>query len=265
MAAHEMSFGPEGRWAGRLTRRPLPVDPSIDRLSGEERSLLAGVWLGRAASERRVADAFVVIEGALVALGTTTDLTRLAARAVDDELRHAEISRVVASRYAGRELDAPPRIVLTVPAHPRASERLRHVLHVVGQCCVNETIASAFLEATLAQVEAPLAAAALRELLADEIDHGRIGWAVLASVDAVTRAAVAGRAPAMAVATLRMWRASPRSYFEREPFPQHGAPPEAVVEAAFSAAFRDLVVPGFEALGLDVERLRVWAERGMPT
>jgi len=171
----------------------------------------------------------------------------------------------VASRYAGRELPAPPLLTLTFPAHRSAHARLRHVLHVIGQCAFNETIASAFLEATLARAEAPLAAAALRELLADEIDHARIGWALLASVDAPLRREVEGWLPKMAVANLRMWREAARPYPDDPKLAAHGAPTSADVEAALRMAFRDLVVPGFEALSLDTRELHAWLARGAPT
>lgn len=265
MAADEMNIRAEGRWRGKLTSRELPQDPSIDELPDAARAALADVWLRRAASERRVADAFVVVEGALTALGAGDELCDLARRAVDDEFRHAELSRVVASRYAGAELDAPPRLALTVPGHPGATESQCRVLHVVGHCCVNETIASAFLEVAFAGATAPLANAALRELLSDEIDHARIGWALLASVDVATRAVVARRLPSMAAATLRLWRTSPRGYHEGSLLAAHGVPSESAVEHAFGVAFRDLIVPGCEALELDVARLRAWVGEGAPT
>jgi len=89
MAPYEVSA--HGRWSGRLTRRPLP-EGEID-LAPEAREVLAEIWLGRAASERRVADAFVVVGDALAALGADAALRDLAGRAVDDEMRHAELSR----------------------------------------------------------------------------------------------------------------------------------------------------------------------------
>src|SRR5262245_23066938 len=141
----------EGRWAGRLTSRPLPEhDAELDALSPEQRSQLAAIWLARAGSERRVADAFEVVHAALVELGSEPPLQALAARAVDDEHRHAELARLVASRFAGRELDPPARLTLAVPEHRDASERVRRSLHVLGHCAMNETFASAFLEAALA-------------------------------------------------------------------------------------------------------------------
>lgn len=265
MAADEVRIRSDGRWHGRLTSRELPSDSSIDDLPDTARAVLSEMWLGRAASERRVGDAFVVVERALRELGASDGLRELARRAVDDELRHAELSRIVASRYAGAELDAPPLLALDVPEHRGATESERHLLHVVGHCCVNETIATAFLEVAIAGTTAPLAAAALRELLSDEVDHARIGWAVLASADACARSSVAHRLPAMAAATLRLWRTSPRGHSAGELLPSHGMPSDAAVEDAFKIAFRDLIVPGCEALALDTARLRSWVAGGAPT
>jgi hypothetical protein len=268
MVPDQVALRADGRWAGRVTSRPLPADdPAIDALPEVDRALLAGVWHARAASERRVADAFVVIARALRALGADPALVTLADRAIDDEMRHTELSRVVASRYAGEDLPLPERLALAFPRHARASDRLRHVLHVVGQCCLNETIASAFLEAALAHARAPVATAALRELLSDEVDHARLGWALLASVDGATRAEVTAWLPAMAVANLKMWRDAPRTYPDRgrADLAAHGAPPAELVEDALRMAFRDLVIPGFEALGMPVPAVRTWLDDGAPT
>lgn len=255
----------DGRWRGSVTSRPLPDDDTIDELSSAERLTLADVWLGRAASERRVSDAFAVVRAALDALGATQDLIALATRAVDDEMRHAELSRVVASRYAGRPLAHPPLLLLTVPPHEGASEQLRHVLHVVGQCCFNETIASAFLEAALIETTAPLSRAALRELLSDEIDHARLGWGLLASLDESMRRNVERWLPAMAITNLRMWREAQRTYASEERLAEHGAPRADAVERALIMAFRDLVIPGFAHLGLATQPIREWLDVGAPT
>jgi hypothetical protein len=264
LASDEVSAN--GRWGGKLTSRPLPEsDHEIDALEPEERSIVSEVWSGRAASERRVGDAFVVVRDALVAIHAAPALIELATRAIDDEMRHAELSRRVASRYAGRELAPPPVLPLTVPQHARADARLRHVLHVVGQSCFNETIASAFLEAALAQARAPVAMGALRELLSDEVDHARIGWALLASADAATRRDVEPWLAGMAVANLRMWREAPRTYPDGGSLGAHGVPSVAVVESALVAAFRDLILPGFETLGMNVDAMRAWLESGAPT
>jgi hypothetical protein len=58
----------------------------------------------RSAMERRVGDSFEVVAAALERRGAARNLIDLAHRAIDDEYRHEELSRVVASRYAGRDL-----------------------------------------------------------------------------------------------------------------------------------------------------------------
>lgn len=266
MGPDEVGIRPDGRWGGKLTSRPLPdEDEDIDRLAPEERAVISEIWSGRAVSERRVADAFVVVRDALGALEADPSFVALATRAIDDEMRHTELSRRVASRYAQRELPPPPALPPSVPRHERAGERLRHVLHVVGQCCLNETIASSFLETTLSAAKTPLATSALRELLSDEVDHGRLGWALLGSVDDRTRREVEPWLPSMAIANLRMWRTAPRRYPEGARIAAHGLPSEAVVEAALLRAFRDLIVPGFEHLAMDTAKLRAWLDAGAPT
>ncbi len=256
----------DGRWGGKLTSRPLPeAEETVHALTDVERSELAEVWLGRAASERRVADAFVVVRDALVALHADSAMIALAARSIDDEHRHAELSRLVASRFAARALDSPPPLPLAVPSHARASESLRHTLHVVGQCAMNETLASAFLEASLEQTEGVMARVALRELLSDEIDHARLGWAHLAACSEKTRSEVAPWLLGMAKGNLKMWRTSPRPYPSSARLHAQGAPSAHTVEDALLSAMRDLIIPGLARLALPTEALRAWLAEGAPT
>jgi hypothetical protein len=267
VATPRIEHGPAGRWSGRLTKRPLPDDdPSIDELPYDDRRSIAAVWLHRAAMERRVADAFEVIRNALRRRNANAPLVELAVRAIDDEYRHAELSRVVASRFAGAELEAPPRLLLELPKHAGASRELRDTLYVVGQCVLNETTASAFLEACLVHARGAVARAALRELLSDEIDHGRIGWAYLASLSDSARAEVARWLLPMAFLNLRTWREqSPDDPRHRAAWTLHGVPPADVTHAALVDALHSLVVPGLEELRMPTCELRAWLDDGAPT
>jgi rubrerythrin len=183
-------------------------------------------------------------------------LVELASRAVDDEQRHAALSLEVASRYAQKELRAPAPLVLEVPKHAKADPGLRQTLHILGHCTMNETIASAFLEAAYDAATAPLPRAALRELLSDEIDHARIGWAHLASLSAEERRAVQPWLPGMLVANLQMWRETPRGHVSDPELARvlagHGAPARNQVESMTETAVRDLIEPGYARFGLRV-------------
>lgn len=255
-----------GRWGGRLTRRPLPErDDDIERLSDAQRKELVTVWLGRAQSERRVADAFRVIHAALRERTKNAELIALAERAVDDEHRHAELARRVASRFAGQELEPLPPLALSVPEHPDVSEELRHTLHILGHCAMNETFASGFLEATLDLTRASLARAAVQELLADEIDHARIGWAYLAELESEERRELDAHLPSLVAANLRMWREAPRAYPEDPELHRHGAPPAEVAESALVGAIQGLILPGLGHFGLSIGRLQRWVAQGART
>jgi len=260
-------YCPEGRWGGRLTQRPLPAtDPAIDALPSAVRRKLAGIWLSRAAMERRVADSFAVVHAALSRRGAPEPLVRLAWRAIDDEHRHAELSRVVASRFAGRHLCGPPRLELVVPEHAGASAELRDTLHIVGQCILNETTATAFLETCLAHATGTLARHSLRELLSDEVDHGRIGWAYLAGTPAATRRNVGRWLLPMAYLNLQVWMEE--SPIEVEPLPvlgAHGAPRGELIHAALIDALHSLIVPGLRELDVPTQPIERWLSEGAPT
>lgn len=267
VAMAELEISQSGRWGGRLTRRLLPTsDPLIDALSLEDRSTLAGIWLGRAAMERRVGDAFEVVRNALLRLGAASELVDLAARAVDDEARHTELSRVVASRFAGRELGLPEQLWLEVPKHKGASRALRDTLHVVGQCVLNETTASVFLECCLRHARGSLVTSALKELLSDEIDHGRIGWAHLASLEPRVRNEVAPWLLPMAYLNLRTWREyTPQEAPTSEVLAAHGAPSAKLIDEALVGALTELIVPGLQELGMVTAPLEGWLEAGART
>lgn len=257
-------YGPAGRWGGRLTKRPLPEhDASIDALSAPARRELSGIWLSRAAMERRVADSFTVIAGALRRRGAPAEMVELADRAIDDEYRHAELSRVVASRFAGRELAPPPRLELAPPVHAGASPELRDTLFVVGQCVLNETTATAFLEVCLAKATGALARRALQELLSDEVDHGRIGWAYLATQSAETRREVGRWLLPMAYLNLRVWKEE--SPYDPQYLPEleaHGAPPAEAIHEALVDALRTLIVPGLHELSVPCAAVERWLDQG---
>jgi hypothetical protein len=249
-----------------LTRWPLPDgDASVDRLGDEDRRTIAAMWLGRACAEGRAAFSFQVIAEALAARDAEPELRAVAVRAVDDERRHAEICRRVASAYAGRELEQPSPESVQPPEHAGADASLRATLHVVGMCAINETTGSAFLETCRARATGRLVRAAFRELLADEVDHARIGWAHLASprVGAEGRAGVGAWLPAMLAANLRQWRNRP-PLPARATLAAHGCLSWAEVDAAVLGAMRELILPGFEHVGVDVTGARAWFEAGAP-
>ena len=240
--------------------RALPDrDETIEALAPATRGLLADLWQRRAVSELAAGEAFAVVEAELIALGADAAVLKLARKAVEDEPRHSELCRRLAESY-GAALVAPaepPPIEL--PRLDPADPELRRHLLVVAMCCINETIACAFVEACLQAAEGPLIRAIHREHLSDEIDHARIGWAHLASprVDTGVRAAVSRWLPRLLEANVRHWEERLRLLPEAG-VPGHALPPVAELIAAAHHAVDTVILPGFDHVGVDTAAARAW-------
>jgi hypothetical protein len=268
----------EGRWGGAATQRPLPDDASLSSMDPGAREAMLQVWWSQAATERRVAHSFSMVHAALLRLQADPGLASIAERAVDDEHRHAALCMQVAERYqaagiptgacAAVPLVAPADLPFEPPTHPEArSARVRDALHVVGQCVFNETLASAYLSASLENAKTPLARAALRELLSDEIDHARVGWAYLSTLPSDLRSDMEDWLLPLAISNLREWRSitAPRApTVSVSDLAEHGLPSKSVVEDALLTAVRDLILPGL-AQGLRTASMAHWAASGAPT
>jgi hypothetical protein len=259
-------LSPHGRWGGAATQRPLPlVDDEIAQMPKAQRERIARLWWCQAATEERVAHSFKVVHKALVFVEADAGIVATAHRAIDDEYRHAALCMQVASHYLGHTPQVPKPLAFAHPTHPEArTERVRRALYIVGQCVFNETFASAYLAASLECATHPVARAALRELLSDEIDHARIGWAYLSSMPGDLRAELTEWLLPLAIGNLRVWRALslPTELASAE---GHGIPKHMQVEEALVSVLRTLIVPGLSHAGLSSNKLAQWAEDGAET
>jgi hypothetical protein len=220
----------------------------------------------RSALELAGAAAFTGVARALLELRADSAILELSARAILEEMRHSEIYRLLATSYAGREIDRPRPGPIEWPAYDGAEPGLRPVLIVVGMCAINETMACAFLELCLKGATAPAVRDGLREVLGDEIRHGRIGWTWLASagLSAADRSAIGRYVMPLLRTQVRSWRAQIGTV-PGPAVPEHGCPAGAEIETAMLASVGDLVLPGFEHLEIDVNAARAWLAAGAPT
>lgn len=223
-----------------------PLD--VSGLSPELRADIGWHWARRSESELTSGVVFANISLALLATGVTPEIAFLAARAHSDEVRHAEICRHVATRYLGADVPFPRPRQVEKPAPTPSQARLAATLHVVQNCCFNESVAMVFLRTCLDQAEHELVRLALRELMREEVDHSRVGWAHLSSV-AVTEAdrdGVARAVPRFIDDMRQLWLTDPGPPVP----PGHGVldPPELarVVEEALD----ELILPGLEHCGV---------------
>lgn len=235
----------------RRARRLPARDATIERLSAEQRAELGRVWQKRASSELSVAGEFALLARGFFSEPATPEVRALLARAIQDEATHSEICRAVAARYAGSPVEVPVAERAEPIPFGHAGPRISLLLELVLLSCCSEVVATFWLREALSSTRAPLARAATRELLADDIDHARIGWAHLSSsaVSATDRAHVAAALPTL----LRITHASWCGIAERPEafFAEHGCPGRSVAKRSFFAAVEGVILPGMTHVGID--------------
>lgn len=226
-------------------------------LSSDAREGLAAHWRRRAASERRIGLGFVQIAARLRDLGAPSELVLWAERSADEEVAHADLCRRLVAFYSGVDEAPGPAPVVEVPEFGSGDPRLELALLVLGTCCINETLATAYLSLCLDLAAVPFAAQANRVHLREEIQHGRLGWALLASpwVDADLRRALVPCLPGMLAANVPLWL-RPDPFVPSEGLPAFGHPSHAVQCETIRRAVEEVVVPGFAHVGLDVSHIR---------
>lgn len=239
----------------RLTRWEMPDhDASIRQLTDDERQCVADVWAGRCVSEAGAVAAFAHIVESLEVMEAPAAVVSLGRRAIADERRHIEICRRVASAYEGVSLSSPAPRTIQPPVYDDGDCLLQALLRVIGQCCLNETTACAFARQCRLIAKAPLVRAALREILADEVDHARIGWAALASAPAALRQRVAVWLPQLITSHLAGWRVA--AVKSSAALIAHGIPATREAAQIVSGTMDDLILPGFAALGVPLQSRR---------
>lgn len=231
-------------------------DPLIDALPSGLRREVADTWERRAHEELKVAAAFSVLTRELLEVGADRSVLAAASRAVNDEVRHAEVCRCLASKYRGTDVSWPAEVVVE-PSSRGDERRMRTTFHVVVLCCVNEAIATTFLGESLDGARSPSARAAVGELLGDEVEHARAGWTYLATQPRAMLAAVEANLVTLVEPVWKSWWDADRVTL-LQGAPEHGVPSVATMRGCVASALREIVAPGFAQLGLDVGPLSSW-------
>jgi hypothetical protein len=224
-------------------------DRTVGALPDRDRIAVARHWQRRAQSELEVGSAFRAMRVRLRDARVADSLLAMLERGAEDEERHAAICARLAAVYGGRSIAMPDVGDVPLPCFGVEDEALENALLVTGMCCINETIATAWLAACLAVATSPLAIAANRIHLADEIGHARFGWAYLASVPESTRLALAPCIARLLDANVPGWERDDPA-LPREGIPAHGQLSAEASRAAVREAVRDLVVPGLAHVGI---------------
>src|SRR5262249_44451244 len=124
-------------------------------------------------------------------------------------------------RYLGRELEPPVARRVDKATFGDAPPAINRLLGVVLHSCVNETLATVCLRSGLKRALSPTAKAVTRQLLQDDLNHARLGWAHLASrrISEEHRRHVSAALPTLLRLGRDSWLAEPRADFDD---PAHG-------------------------------------------
>lgn len=234
-------------------------DDSIARLPDAVRLHIGTYWQGRASAELHVADAFSQLNRLLVEGGGETSVLQLLERSVENEHHHADLCHRLAVRYLGRDLEPPEARVAELPPLDQAPPDARVALHMAGLCCINESIATVWLEQCASGAVAPLARAVTQLHLSDEVVHARVGWAHLASrfVTPATRTEVGRWLVPLLKANVGHWL-SRNVISKAGGVPEHALPTRDQHRGAVLGAVRNVVLPGFEHCGVPVAAAWRW-------
>lgn len=227
---------------------PLPDGPDPESIAPALRRAIGRAGFEHAASERAEAASLSRVAAIVLERAASPDLHWLAVRAASDELRHAALCLRVARAYDPAHDRLPearvfaPTLVAVPAEHARA-------LRVLVQCCVQETLAAAYLERAYADAREPLPRAVLRRLLGDEVDHGRIGYAFAATLTDRERAALRAPLATLLERCVDTWRTRARA-LPALAAPEHGVLAASTIERTIEGAVATLVLPGLREVGL---------------
>ena len=246
----------------RLRRVPdsLPWDDEqVDRLDPASRARVGSYWEGRADAELRVAAAFRRLSEQLRETGAEPSVMDLLEASIGNELYHSTLCEKLASRYLGAAIAPPLPSDTELPPLPGVDHPpTRTAIYAAGLCAINESVASVWLEHCFARATTPLIRAVNQLHLSDEIVHARLGWAHLASpsVTATMRKELSRWLVPLVRTNVGQWLHS--ETLRGAGVPDHGIPDPAEQRSTVLGAFRNVVIPGFDHVGLDVAPVARW-------
>lgn len=227
-------------------------DAASRALDDASRTELGARWAYRAGLEASAAARFARLADRMAACAHDPALVAIARTAATQERTHVRLCTEIAARFgvAATPVEAPPSEV--APTSWSLPDRVLY--EVVAFCCVTETANAAVVTAGADDVADPAIRRAVRTILADEVQHSRLGWRFLAThpPDDTQRAWLASHLPAMLAGTVR------EDLFRDATEPgdplalqRHGTLPLAGRRAAFLLGMREVLLPGLAHAGID--------------
>ena len=215
----------------------------------------AEVWSLRTRVEYEAARRFARLAAAVEEFDPESPIPPLLRSAAEDERRHAALCREICAAYGG----APPDSGADSRVAPHDLAVRDAVLYeMVAACCITETESVATVTTLLLGSLEPNVEKVLREIARDEVAHGRMGWAHLAREASLRDVRFLSRwIPSMLTGSVDDALFSPAGPPDDSLLP-HGVFPLARKREVFIKTLEEVVLPGLEKFGIEVQPARAW-------
>ncbi len=233
--------------AGAKAVGPLPA------LTSAERAAAVDTWRGRMVNESLSSRVFAGLVPQMMAADLPPRWLDRAARAATDELRHGRQCAAVVHALGGDAYAVVPH-VSQLPTHDDASPLEAVLRNVLSVSCLSETVAVALIGAERLAVAPAGLTETLSQILADEVQHARFGWELLAEQLPRVDADVRARLDAYLVVAFRHLVAHELAHLPAgaacsDTARDVGVCDGADARALFFDTVRDVIVPRLSALG----------------
>ena len=220
------------------------------------------LWSLRAHAELEAAARFRRLAALLRDTGARNVVVDMARAAADDELRHHARCRALAQRFGAAVSSSTEPTA--APLRTNGCTPAEQVLYeAIAMGCVTETLSTALLLEMRTAATDDEVRDTVDEILRDEVEHARLGWAhVAAEVSRRDLAYLGPRLPAMLAHTVRAEIFLEHDDVDAGPLAGLGALPRSRRCALFVQCMRDVVLPGLALHGIDTAAAQTWlAER----
>jgi len=224
-------------------------------------------WASQLRDEHRSAFVFSALAGQMAEAGDPVDLAAVTMRMAQDELRHtltcADVVHALGGEASLPVIDQLPKLAL----HAGESVRQRVLRNVLLTTCISEMHAIASFVASLDVTRDDYVRARTREVLADEVLHGELGFAYLEAAQPWLRESERERAAVARYLRFAFaWAERELAYQASRAEPTAGQMalglvPNDVAHGLFASTMMGAVVPALEALGIAAED--AWKRRAL--
>lgn len=226
-------------------------------LPAHVRDFVGDIWSFRAQVEFDAELRLDSFRRRLRKIGAPDQLIEMATRASQDERRHAAHCVRLAREY-GVQVPAAKGTLERIAPHS-FSDRQALTYEIVAACCIAETESTAVL-IHLQKDALPQIREVIHEFARDEVEHARLGWAFIAQESSLNGVGYLSRhIPAMLAGNAGADIMDPDPP-DRDPndLLRHGVLSNSSRRRVFTQAAFDVILPGLERFGVDIQPARQW-------